>query len=64
MKPWHALILALALVAASACDRTTAATPAQAGEQQQVPATPPGTPAVTTTISSIRAAPMPSAEGQ
>ena len=42
MKPWHALILALALVAASACDRTTAATPAQAGEQQQVPATPPG----------------------
>lgn len=42
MKPWYALILALALVAASACDRTTAATPAQAGEQQQVPATPPG----------------------
>src|SRR5690606_14474398 len=41
MKPWYVLVLALALVAVPACDRTTAATPAQAGGQQQAPATPP-----------------------
>ncbi len=42
MKPWYALILALALVATSACDSTTAATPAQADGQQQAADTPPG----------------------
>ena len=42
MKPWYVLVLAAALVAAPACDRTAVANPAPAEGQQSAPATPPG----------------------